>query len=101
MDNVFNKRKKLTAEEKQELAIRKGMEKLRSYLNGLTPENQRAFAIRCETSVGYLRKAISEAELINPKTCVKIEQESANAVTRKDLHPNDWEATWPELAIAA
>ena len=77
------------------------MEKLRMYLNSLAPDEQRAFAIICGTTIGYLRKAISEGQIINPITCVNIEQESKNKVTRKDLHPDDWRAIWPELAEAA
>ena len=33
-------------------------------------------------------------------TCLVIEQMTGDAVTRKDLRPDDWQAIWPELAIA-
>jgi DNA-binding transcriptional regulator YdaS (Cro superfamily) len=32
--------------------------------------------------------------------CVRIEQVTNGAVTRKDLRPNDWHLIWPELADA-
>jgi DNA-binding transcriptional regulator YdaS (Cro superfamily) len=77
------------------------MEKLRQFLNQNTPQFQEAFAIRCGTTIGYLRKAISTNELLNPKLCVNIERESGGFVTRKELHPDDWQEVWPELIDAA
>ena len=35
------------------------MEELRLYLNSLSLEEQREFATKCGTSIGYLRKALS------------------------------------------
>ncbi len=77
------------------------MDKLRTFLNTLTPEQQKQFADLCITSIGYLRKAISNNEALNPKLCVAIERESKGEITRKDLHPDDWASTWPELEVAA
>lgn len=77
------------------------MDKLREFLNSLSTVEQRIFAISCLTTIGYLRKAISEGQLIKIKTCVKIEQKSNGKVTRKDLRPNDWQENWPELVEAA
>lgn len=77
------------------------MEKLRQFLNQKTPQFQDEFALSCGTSIGYLRKAISNNELLNPKLCVSIERESDSEVTRKDLRPDDWHSYWPELAEAA
>jgi DNA-binding transcriptional regulator YdaS (Cro superfamily) len=74
------------------------MDKLRIYLNSLTPEQQSSFATSVETSIGYLRKAISGGQLLNPATCVKIENNSNLAVTRKDLRPDDWQDIWPEFS---
>jgi hypothetical protein len=75
------------------------MEKFRIYLNTLGPEAAQDFALRCDSSIGYFRKAISEGKPLNPITCVKIERESNNAVTRKDLREKDWQDVWPELAL--
>lgn len=77
------------------------MEKLRNYLNSRSTDDQAAFALICDTTIGYLRKAISVGELIKPTTCVLIEQHTKGQVTRKDLHPDDWITIWPELAEAA
>lgn len=35
---------------------------------------------------------------VPPKQCVRIEQLTAGAVTRRELRPDDWHAIWPELA---
>ncbi|MES2262150.1 MAG: hypothetical protein V4724_26820 [Pseudomonadota bacterium] len=74
------------------------MDKLIKYLNDLPKADQVAFAIACKTTIGYLRKAASAGQLLHTTTCVLIERESGAQVTRKDLHPDDWEAHWPELA---
>ncbi len=77
------------------------MEKLRLYLNGLTAEQKSAFERKIKSTIGYLRKAITEGQLINPVTCVLIEKHSNGVVSRKDLHPDDWKDIWPELAKKA
>lgn len=76
------------------------MEALRIFLNTLTLSEQRAFAIRCGTTRGYLRKAISMNHDLGPALCVLIEKYSNEAVTRKQLHPADWNQIWPELSAA-
>lgn len=73
------------------------MEKLRVYLNSITKSEQVEFANKCGSSIGYLRKAISVNQLLNPLLCVQIELNSHNAVTRPDLRPDDWQQIWPEL----
>lgn len=76
------------------------MEKLRLYLNNLTAEEKLDFESFINTSIGYLRKAITEKQLINPVTCVLIEKNSLGKVSRKDLRPDDWADIWPELKDA-
>ncbi len=67
------------------------MKKLRDHLNGLSTEEQAAFALRCKTSVGFLRKAISIDQEINLETVIAIELESKGAVLCEDLRPDiDW-----------
>lgn len=67
------------------------MEKLREYLNGLSPDEQEQFAHRCDTSVGYLRKAISTKQLLGPNLVIAIERESGGAVTCEDVRSDvDW-----------
>lgn len=72
------------------------MEELRTYLNSLTPEKQKEYADACETTVGYLRKAISMGTPIHPIKCVSLEIHSGKKVTRQSLR-EDWKAIWPEL----
>jgi len=76
------------------------MEELRIYLNALSLDEQRSFALRCGTSIGYLRKALSKNHELGPALCVLIEEASCGVVTRKNLHPGDWASIWPELRAA-
>lgn len=67
------------------------MESLRKYLNSLKPDEQVDFAVRCETSVGYLRKAISAKERIAESTAIAIERESGGTVKCEEIRPDvDW-----------
>lgn len=77
------------------------MKKLLAYLNNLSIEQRLAFEKACGTTIGYLRKAVSVNQKLGAEICVAIEQASSGAVTRKDLHPDDWAAIWPELIDAA
>jgi len=56
------------------------MDTLRTYLNTLTTEQQAAFAERCRTSIGYLRKAISTGQRLGEQLALDIERESGGAV---------------------
>ncbi|MGA4365398.1 MULTISPECIES: transcriptional regulator [Pantoea] len=76
------------------------MEELRIYLNALSLSEQRIFADTCGTTIGYLRKALSKNHELGPALCVLIEKASDGKVTRKNLHPTDWESIWPELKAA-
>lgn len=75
------------------------MEKLLAYLNSLNKSDQIAFAGSCKTTIGYLRKACSINQELGAKLSVLIEQQSDGAVTRADLHPDDWFVKWPELGM--
>lgn len=67
------------------------MEKLRAYLNNLKTSEQSAFAQGCDTSVGYLRKAISTGQRLGEGLCISIERESASFIRCEDLRPDvDW-----------
>ncbi|GKX58372.1 transcriptional regulator [Leminorella grimontii] len=77
------------------------MEELRIYLNGLSRGAQENFALRCGTTIGYLRKTLSLNTELGPLLCSLIEQESDQQVTRVKLRPNDWQKIWPELATKA
>lgn len=67
------------------------MQKLLDYLNGLEPAERDAFAMRCETTMGYLRKAISVGQKIGAEICIRIERESDGAVQCEHIRPDvDW-----------
>lgn len=67
------------------------MDTLLTYLNSLTPDKRDEFAAKCETTVGYLRKAISIRQRLGEKLCIAIERESGGAVRCEDLRTDvDW-----------
>jgi DNA-binding transcriptional regulator YdaS (Cro superfamily) len=72
------------------------MERLREFLNSMTMVEQAAFAKKCKTSIGYLRKAIGINQALRPALCVQIEIQSGGKVTRRMLR-KDWRDIWPEL----
>ena len=77
------------------------MDKLRIYLNSLSPEHREAFATACKTTVGYLRKAISVGQQLGEGLCIAIERESGRAITCEDLSPDtDWAYLRGTLAAA-
>lgn len=68
------------------------MIELRSYLRSLKPDEQESFALRCGTTIGYLRKALSTGQTLREGLCIKLEQESAGRVTLEGLRPDvDWD----------
>jgi DNA-binding transcriptional regulator YdaS (Cro superfamily) len=67
------------------------LEPLRKYLNELSRPEQDGFAERCDTSVGYLRKAISTGERLRESLVIDLERESAGEVRCEKLRPDvDW-----------
>lgn len=67
------------------------MNVLRHYLNTLSPRAQASFAVRCQTTIGYLRKAISVGQKISERLAINIERESNGTVRCEDLRPDvDW-----------
>jgi DNA-binding transcriptional regulator YdaS (Cro superfamily) len=64
------------------------------YLNSLPPSDQEAFAIRCGTSIGYLRKAISKKQKFDANLCISLERESRGSVRCEDVRPD---AGWAYL----
>lgn len=63
----------------------RAMEKLRTYLNSLTTEEQFFFARRAGTTIGYLRRRLSDGQPISLRLAAEIETASAGAVTVDDL----------------
>jgi len=67
------------------------MNSLRAYLNSMPPAKQASFAGRCDTTVNYLRKAISAGQKFGESLCINLERESSGAVRCEDLRPDvDW-----------
>lgn len=64
------------------------MDTLRTYLNSLTTEDQHDFAARCNTSLSYLRKAISTEQQLGEQLALNIERESGGAVPLPTIRPD-------------
>jgi len=64
------------------------METLRAYLATLSPDDQSAFAIRCGTTIGYLRKALSTKPRLDGALVRRLNEESGGVVDRIDLRPD-------------
>lgn len=78
------------------------MDKLRAYLNSLSPEDREAFAKRCGATVGYLRKAMSVGQQLGEGLCLRIGIESMGHVKPEDLRPDvDWQYMRTALANPA
>jgi DNA-binding transcriptional regulator YdaS (Cro superfamily) len=71
---------------------------LKSFFSSVPPGERDAFAKRCGTSKGHLQNVMNGHAPLAPIVCVAVERESAGAVTRKELRPDDWQKIWPELA---
>ena len=67
------------------------MKTLRTYLNGLPRPEQVAFAKRCGTTIGYMRKAISTGQLFRAGVTLAIDRESGGVVRCESIRPDiDW-----------
>lgn len=67
------------------------MKEVLAYLATLPPAERDAFAARCGTTVGYLRKAACIGQRIGEDIAICIERESNRAVTVEQLRPDvDW-----------
>jgi DNA-binding transcriptional regulator YdaS (Cro superfamily) len=67
------------------------METLRTYVMSLSPVERTAFARRCGTTVGYLRKAWYVGNKLGGDLAVAIDRESGGAVRCEVLRPDiDW-----------
>lgn len=68
------------------------MIELRSYLRSLKPDEQVSYALRCGTTIGYLRKAMSTGQMLREGLCIKLEQESDGRVSLEGLRPDvNWD----------
>lgn len=64
------------------------MESLRLYLNSLPPAEQSAYAKRCGTTIGYLRKALSTKPNLDGALARRLDEESDGKVPRGELRPD-------------
>lgn len=76
------------------------MKELNDYLKSMPKDDRDGFAVRCHTTLGYIRKCISTGAYLGPITCVAIERETNGAVTRQMLRPSDFRLIWPDLEKA-
>ena len=68
------------------------MDKLLGYINSLSTEDQVAYANRCGTTVGYLRKACSKKQLLGLDLVARLSAESSRVVRPEDVRPDlDWD----------
>lgn len=71
------------------------MNALRTYLNGLPIEQQAAYATRCGTTLGYLRKVISTHARMDAALVINLDRESGGAVPVEQMRAD---ADWSYLA---
>lgn len=65
------------------------MEKLRQFLKTMTPDEQKHFAVKCGTTINYLRKRISDrSSNLGEKICIEIENQSRGEIKCEDLRPD-------------
>lgn len=64
------------------------METLRAYLATLAPNDQSAYAKRCGTTIGYLRKALSTKPRLDGALVRRLDELSQGKVSRYDLRPD-------------
>lgn len=67
------------------------MNTLLAYLNGLPKTERQAFCVRCGTTEGYLRKAVSKGARLGESLCISLDRESQGRVRCDVLRPDvDW-----------
>lgn len=59
----------------------------KTYWQGLTAQEKRSFADKCESTPGYLRHFVDE-RIPGPHMAIKIEKASGGVVTKKSLRPD-------------
>lgn len=70
---------------------------LKNYLSSMSTDVRDEFAKRCGTTRGHLQNVSYGYRACATDLAVLIERESALAVRRWDLRPEDWYRHWPEL----
>ena len=74
---------------------------LKTYLADLGREDRERLAAACGTSAGHLANVMYGFRQCSPELAVALELQTADAVTRQELRPEDWPRIWPELVPSA
>lgn len=65
------------------------MNKLKDFLNALPVIEQREFAIKCGTTIGYLRKRLSDRKhKLGEHICILIEGNTEGKIVCEELRPD-------------
>jgi len=65
------------------------MNKLKNFLNALSVSEQQEFAIRCGTTIGYLRKRLSDRKhKLGEHICILIEENTKGKIICEELRPD-------------
>jgi hypothetical protein len=75
------------------------MDTLRAHLSTLNPADQAAYAARCGTTIGYLRKALSKGQRFDGGLVRLLHVESRGVVSLTELRPDIWPPIEQELSI--
>jgi len=76
------------------------MDTLRAHLSTLVPADQAAYAARCGTTIGYLRKALSKGQRFDGGLVRLLHVESGGVVSLTELRPDIWPPVEEELSLA-
>lgn len=76
------------------------MDQLKTYFNGLLPDEREVFAGLCNTTARHIKNVMYEVRPCAPALAVLIEKHSNGAVPRPTLR-KDWKEIWPELSGAS
>lgn len=67
------------------------MKKLLDYINSMPTKDRVEFENSINTTIAYLRKAISIDQKINIRVCIAIEKATCGSISCEDLRPDiDW-----------
>lgn len=72
---------------------------LKKYISEVDAAERERLASACGTALGHLRNVMYGYRPCAPELASAIERNTAGAVTRQDLRPDDWHEIWPELAL--
>lgn len=76
------------------------MDTLRAYLGTLSVSQQRAYALRCGTTLGYLRKALCTRPRLDGALVRRLDENSHGAVSRRELRPDIWPSAKVKREVA-